>query len=129
MGQGAFVGPGPEGGSLLPTLPRRALVAALRDHGTVGVREDCRHYIQRTTQGGELLRRCRLGAAQEGPFTCPDGCLFFEERVLSTAGWTAGTGEAMSNTAWGLAQLPPTPRSKPPKGDKKKGRKPRRAGS
>ena len=86
---------------------------------TVGVREDCRHYIQRTTHGGEVLRRCRLGAAEERPFACPDGCLFFENRVLSTAGWAKGTDQPMSNTALGLAGLPP------PGKYKKKGRKPR----
>lgn len=85
---------------------------------TVSVREDCRHYIQRTTHGGEVLQRCRLGAAEERPFACPDGCLFFENRVLSTAGWAKGTDQPMSNTALGLSGLPP------PGKYKKKGRKP-----
>ncbi len=79
----------------------------VRDHGRVGVREDCRHYVQRSTSGGELLRRCRLGAADEMPFACPDGCVFFEQRVLSTAGWAQEADKPMSNTAWGLARLPP----------------------
>jgi hypothetical protein len=73
----------------------------------MGVREDCRHYIRRTTHGGEVLQRCRLGMAEEGPFACPDGCLFFEARVLSTAGWTTEADKPMSNTAWGLAGIPP----------------------
>jgi len=79
----------------------------LRDHEPMGVRADCRHYIRRTTQGGELLERCRLGVAEEGHFACPDGCLFFEERALSTAGWATEADQPMSNTAWGLAGLPP----------------------
>ncbi len=86
---------------------------------SVGVREDCRHYIQRTTQGGEVLRRCRVGAAQDKPFACPEGCLFFENRVLSTAGWAQAPDQPMSNTALGLAGLPRA--AKP----KKKGRKTR----
>jgi hypothetical protein len=73
----------------------------------VGVREDCRHYVQRSTTGGELLQRCRLGVADEVPFACPDACLFFEARVLSTAGWTRQADQPMSNTALGLAGLPP----------------------
>jgi hypothetical protein len=73
----------------------------------MGVREDCRHYIRRTTHGGEVLQRCRLGMAEEGPFACPEGCLFFEARVLSTAGWTTEAAQPMSNTSWGLAGLPP----------------------
>ncbi len=70
------------------------------------VRDDCRHYIKRTTNGGEALQRCRVGAADDEPFACPDGCLFFEGRVLSTAGWATESAVPMSNTAWGLAGLP-----------------------
>ncbi|HTT90683.1 MAG TPA: hypothetical protein VMF65_14115 [Acidimicrobiales bacterium] len=96
----------------------------------MGVREDCRHYIQRSTGGGDLLQRCRLGAAEEGPFSCPDGCLFFEPRVLSTAGWAQEADEPMSNTAWGIAGLPSPPgrgtsSSSRAGKNKKKGRKPR----
>jgi hypothetical protein len=95
----------------------------------MGVREDCRHYIQRTTHGGEVLQRCRLGVADEGRFACPDGCLFFEGRVLSTAGWATEAAEPMSNTAWGLAGIPPagtkgTTPGRPGK-NKKKGRRAR----
>lgn len=76
----------------------------------MSVREDCRHYIQRSTTGGDLLQRCRLGAAEEQPsFACPDECLFFEARVLSTAGWGQEADEPMSNTASGLAGLPMPP--------------------
>jgi hypothetical protein len=87
----------------------------------VSVREDCRHYLKRTTQGGELMQRCRLGAAEEPPFACPEGCLFFEERALSRAGWAKEAGQPMSNTAWGLASS-----SRPESG---KGGAPRGGGS
>jgi hypothetical protein len=94
-----------------------------------GARQDCRHYIRRTTQGGDLVQRCRLAVAAEHPFSCPPDCLFFEERPLSTAGWSRGTDQPMSNTAWGIAALPPPkPRSSPPgsrSGNRKKGRKSR----
>jgi hypothetical protein len=90
------------------------------------VRDDCRHYLARTTSGGDVLQRCRLGAAEEHPFACPDGCLFFEERVLSTAGWAKGADQPMTSTAWGIAGLPPPPGTRAPgtKG-KKRGRKQR----
>ena len=92
----------------------------------MAVRDDCRHYIQRTTHGGEVLQRCRLGMAEEGAFACPDGCLFFENRVVSTAGWATETDQPMSNTAWGLAGLPPAKGAPPRSGKgKKKGRRSR----
>jgi hypothetical protein len=95
----------------------------------MGVREDCRHYVQRSTPGGDLLQRCRLGAAEENPFACPEECLFFETRVLSTAGWAQEGDQGLSNTAWGLAGLPPPPARGGPSNrsnkNKKKGRKPR----
>ena len=52
----------------------------------MGVRSDCRHYSTRTTGGG-VVRRCRLGVNEEMPFACPDGCVFFEPRSISGAGW------------------------------------------
>ncbi|HET9060776.1 MAG TPA: hypothetical protein VFN61_12710 [Acidimicrobiales bacterium] len=95
----------------------------------MGVREDCRHYLKRSTAAGEAMERCRVGAGEEHPFACPDGCLFFEERVFSRAGWAAPTAEPMSNTSLGLSALPP-PRPKPAPAprtgqtpSKKKGRK------
>lgn len=71
------------------------------------------------------MRRCRLDVSDGPPFACPDGCLFFEGRVLSTAGWTAESTEPMSNTALGLAGLPPASRPKTPRPtkSKKKGRR------
>jgi len=71
------------------------------------------------------MRRCRLEASVGPPFACPDGCLFFEARAISTAGWTTESDQPMSNTSLGLAALPPPsrpPGGRPAKG-KKKGRK------
>ena len=70
-------------------------------------REDCRHYLRRSSHNGDAVERCRLGAASELPFRCPDGCLFFEERKLYTTGWAREGDQAMTNTAWSLADLPP----------------------
>lgn len=53
----------------------------------MGVRKDCRHYSTRSTPGGDVMQRCRLSAAESMPFACPDGCVFFEPRSLSNAGW------------------------------------------
>ncbi len=71
------------------------------------VRDDCRHYLARTTSPGEVVQRCRVGAAAEAPFACPDGCILFEERALLGAGWAQPPSTPMSNTADGLANLPP----------------------
>ena len=54
----------------------------------MGVRDDCRHYIRRTTPSGDALERCRCEAAEEMPFACPESCLFFEPRTISDAGWS-----------------------------------------
>ena len=51
------------------------------------VRDDCRHYSTRTTGGGEVVQRCRVDMAETMPFACPDGCLFFEPRKITDAGW------------------------------------------
>lgn len=49
--------------------------------------EDCRHYSTRTTPGGDVVQRCRIDANEKAPFACPDGCLFFEPRAITDAGW------------------------------------------
>jgi hypothetical protein len=54
------------------------------------VNEDCRHYVMQTTRAGEKLQRCRLDANTDLPFACPEGCLFFERRNVSGAGWQRG---------------------------------------
>ncbi len=77
----------------------------------MGVRDDCRHYLHRSTAAGEAVQRCRLSANLEHPFACPDECLFFETRVVSGAGWTQPPSQPMSNTADALNSLP-QPRKK-----------------
>jgi hypothetical protein len=54
----------------------------------MAVREDCRHYSSRSVGNDELVQRCRVGAADTMPFACPDGCLFFEARSITDAGWS-----------------------------------------
>jgi hypothetical protein len=53
----------------------------------VPVYEDCRHYVMQTTSRGDKLERCKIGANEPLPFTCPDGCVFHEPRRVSSAGW------------------------------------------
>ena len=74
----------------------------------MGVRDDCRHYLHRSAPRGEVLQRCRLSVNAENPFACPEGCVFFEARSLSGAGWAQAPAQPMSNTADGLLDLPPT---------------------
>jgi hypothetical protein len=56
-------------------------------NGAVAVNEDCRHYVMQTTVRGEKLERCKVGANDPLPFTCPEHCLFYEPRRTSSAGW------------------------------------------
>jgi hypothetical protein len=91
----------------------------------MAVRVDCRHYLARTISSGEIAQRCRLGAATEVPFTCPDACILWEERAVSAAGWAQAPRTPMSNTADGLAAMPPQKRRRG-KGDPGKGGKGRR---
>ncbi|MGH9082282.1 MAG: hypothetical protein ACRDY3_07460 [Acidimicrobiales bacterium] len=51
------------------------------------VNADCRHYVMRTTPRGDRVERCKMDANEPLPFTCPDGCLFYEPRRVSSAGW------------------------------------------
>lgn len=62
----------------------------------VPVHRDCRHYLRRTTAAGDALERCRVDAAEQLPFACPEFCLFFEARTISDAGWETGGGEGRS---------------------------------
>ncbi len=41
-----------------------------------------------TTSHEEKLEKCRVGANEHIPFACPEGCLFYEPRKVSGAGWT-----------------------------------------
>ena len=52
----------------------------------MGVRSDCRHYSSRSS-GEEVIQRCRVGANDDTPFACPEGCVFFEARNISSMGW------------------------------------------
>lgn len=54
----------------------------------MAVRKDCRHYVERSTSLEEKLQRCRLDVSLLDPFGCPEGCLFFESRTITDAGWT-----------------------------------------
>lgn len=53
----------------------------------MAVRDDCRHYLNRSTAGGDGFERCRLEVNENDPFACPEGCLFFEERTMGRD-WT-----------------------------------------
>jgi hypothetical protein len=81
----------------------------------MGVRDDCRHYLHRSTPNGEAIQRCRVSANEEAPFACPDGCLFFEARALMGAGWAQAPSQPMTNTADALNALPPLPKRKRPR--------------
>ena len=37
--------------------------------------------------GGERLERCKVDANEPLPFACPEGCVFYEPRKVSSAGW------------------------------------------
>ncbi len=41
----------------------------------------------RTVTSSERVERCRVGANDPLPFACPQGCLFYEPRSTSSAGW------------------------------------------
>jgi hypothetical protein len=53
----------------------------------MAVKADCRHYVMQSTPSGEKLERCKLAANDPLPFACPEGCVFFEARRVSSAGW------------------------------------------
>ena len=54
----------------------------------MAIRDDCRHYSSRTVGSGDVVQRCRVDAAGLAPFACPEGCLFFEPRSITDAGWS-----------------------------------------
>lgn len=85
----------------------------------MAVREDCRHYLKRSTPTGEAVERCRINVNQDNPFACPEGCLFFEMRKVDSAGWTTATGEPLSNTGHGLIGISENPAKRGKKGRKK----------
>jgi hypothetical protein len=58
----------------------------------MAVLADCRHYSSRTTPAG-VVERCRMEMAQAVPFDCPEHCIFYEPRNVTTLGWDKGEGE------------------------------------
>jgi hypothetical protein len=54
--------------------------------GPASWRTDCTSYSSRTTGPGDVIHRCKLGAA--GPTGCPDDCPLFE----ASGPWGLGTG-------------------------------------
>jgi hypothetical protein len=56
----------------------------------MGMREECKHFQSRTYASGEVARFCVLGNAPDQPWSCPDGCLTFEPRLVDV-GWSHGT--------------------------------------
>ncbi len=53
----------------------------------MAVNDDCRHYVMQTTSQGEKVERCRVSANLHIPFSCPEGCVFYEPRKVSSTGW------------------------------------------
>ncbi len=53
----------------------------------MGAREDCRHYVRRSTAGGDAIEQCKLAVSLTDPFGCPDDCLFHEARRISDVGF------------------------------------------
>lgn len=53
----------------------------------MAVHADCRHYVMQTTGRGDKVERCKVDANEHLPFACPAGCLFYEPRRVSSAGW------------------------------------------
>jgi hypothetical protein len=51
------------------------------------VKTNCRHYVLRSTSGGDRIEQCKLSANEVNPFACPVGCLFFEARKVAEHGW------------------------------------------
>lgn len=68
----------------------------------MAVRTDCRHYSTRSTPTGEVVQRCRMDMASAMPFDCPDDCIFFEPRHISSAGWQQGVVEEPDDGDEGL---------------------------
>jgi len=40
-----------------------------------------------STATGDKLQRCKVEANEALPFACPEGCVFYEPRRVSQAGW------------------------------------------
>lgn len=55
----------------------------------MAMRTECRHYESRTYNNGEIVRKCRVDAAPEAPWRCPEDCVLFELRMIDV-GWQVG---------------------------------------
>jgi hypothetical protein len=40
-----------------------------------------------TASNGDRIEKCRLGANEQLPFACPEGCVLYEKSKLSQVGW------------------------------------------
>ena len=70
--------------------------AALGKNVGMAMRSECKHYESRTYPSGDTVRKCRLDAAPEAPWSCPADCAVFELR-RADAGWDYGSlREAMA---------------------------------
>ena len=54
------------------------------------INEECKYLISRTMANNERILKCKLDANQDVPFACPEGCVFFERKTTSSAGWQVG---------------------------------------
>ena len=64
----------------------------MKDHPTVAMRSDCRHFFRRTVdRSGDRVEGCAVDAAPDAPYSCPAQCPFFEKRSLSHTGFVYGS--------------------------------------
>lgn len=54
------------------------------------MREECKHYQNRTYASGEVARFCELDLAPEAPWRCPENCPKYERR-FADVGWDHGS--------------------------------------
>ncbi len=80
-----------------------AVVTRIPTTGTpnwgVPVNADCRYYVMQTTARGEKVELCKMDANEPLPFACPPGCLFFEPRSVSSAGWQVSRRDVPPGTS------------------------------
>ena len=73
-----------------PITTRRSATAAGYESpwetSGMAVREDCRHYSSRSMPAGDVVQRCRVDVTSHA-VRLPGGCLFFEPRSITDAGW------------------------------------------
>ena len=80
-----------------------AVVTRIPTTGTpnwgVPVNADCRYYVMQTTARGEKVELCKMDANEPLPFACPPGCVFFEPRSVSSAGWQVSRRDVPPGTS------------------------------